>query len=49
VPWVIHELPLDARRKLFGGMPGGKAYRVIWHLTRRRFARADRRAFAHAV
>ncbi len=49
VPWVIHELPLDARRQLFAEMPGGKAYRIIWLLTRRRFARADRRAFAHAA
>ncbi len=49
VPWVIHELPLEARRQLFGEMPGGTAYRLIWVLTRRRFARADRRAFAHAA
>ena len=47
VPWVLHGLPLEARRQLFAEMPGGRAYQVIWLLTRRRFDRAERVAFAH--
>lgn len=45
VPWVLHDLPLEARRHLFGEMPGGRAYQIIWLFTRGRFERQDRRAF----
>ncbi len=45
VPWVMHELPVDARHQLFHEMPGGRAYQVLWWVTRRRFARHHRVAF----
>ncbi len=45
VPWVIHELPVDARHELFHEMPGGRAYQLVWWFTRRRFARRDAVAF----
>ena len=47
VPWVLHGLPLAARRQLFAEMPGGRAYQAVWLFTRRRFERAERVAFAH--
>ena len=46
VPWVLHQVPADVREALFQE-PGGGAHRVVWLLTRRRFARHDRRAFVH--
>lgn len=46
VPWALHEVPAEVRDRLFDG-PGGTMHRVIWLLTRRRFARHDRTAFRH--
>ncbi|MDP3893386.1 hypothetical protein, partial [Nocardioides sp.] len=46
VPWVLHELPPEVRGTLFG-QPGGGVHRLMWLLTRRRFDRQDRAAFAH--
>lgn len=46
VPWALHEVPADVRQRLFGE-PGGTVHRLVWVLTRRRFARADATAFAH--
>jgi iron-sulfur cluster repair protein YtfE (RIC family) len=47
VPWVVHGLPADAREQAFGHV--GVALRVIWVLTRRRFARRERVAFRHVT
>ncbi len=44
VPWVLHELPGDVRDHLFS-QPKGGAYRAVWLLTRRGFARRERAAF----
>jgi iron-sulfur cluster repair protein YtfE (RIC family) len=46
VPWALHELPAPVRRDLFA-RPGGGMHRVMWLLTRRRFAREDAAAFTH--
>jgi len=48
VPWVLHEVPAEVRDQLFAE-PGGAAHRIVWLLTRGRFARQDRRAFRHLV
>jgi hypothetical protein len=47
VPWVLHRVPADVRRRLFS-REGGRAHRLVWLLTRRRFGRQDRAAFGHA-
>jgi hypothetical protein len=44
VPWALHELPASLRRDLFA-RPGGGGHRVMWLLTRRRFARQNAAAF----
>src|SRR5688572_10657937 len=45
VPWVLHELPPDARDRVLDLT--GPAYRGMWLLTRGAFARRDRRAMRH--
>ena len=45
VPWVLHELPADARDRVLDLT--GPAYRGIWLLTRGGFARRDRKAMRH--
>lgn len=45
VPWIGHELPPDARDALLS--EAGLPMRLIWLLTRRRFARLDARATRH--
>jgi iron-sulfur cluster repair protein YtfE (RIC family) len=45
VPWVLHELPPDARDRVLDLT--GPAYRGMWLLTRGGFARRDRRAMRH--
>jgi Hemerythrin HHE cation binding domain len=37
VPWAMHELPGDVRDRVFSTV--GPAYRILWLLTRRGFAR----------
>ena len=46
VPWALHEVPTVALPDLFART--GAAHKVIWRLTRRRFARAEARAFRYA-
>jgi hypothetical protein len=48
VPWVLHGVPGPVRDGLFAG-PGGRAYKLVWRLTRRRFERADKAAFAYVA
>ena len=48
VAWVLHELPTEVRDHLFS-QPKGGAYRVVWLLTRRGFARRERVAFRHVA
>ena len=43
VPWVCLDLPADAREHAFG--TAGRGFKVVWLLTRRRFARIQRQAF----
>jgi hypothetical protein len=43
VPWVCLGLPADVREHAFG--TAGKPFKVVWLLTRRAFARRQRRAF----
>jgi hypothetical protein len=45
VPWVLHAVPVEARRRVLAEL--GTPLRIVWRLTRRRFARADRAAFGH--
>ena len=47
VPWAMHEVPDDVRERVFAA-PGGAAFRVLWRLTRGRFARREARAFRYA-
>lgn len=47
VAWRLHEVPGDVRRELVRDAP--RSQRLVWRLTRRRFARRERRAFRHAV
>ncbi len=46
VPWAAHEMPAAARGRVFA--EAGTPFTVVWHLTRRSFARKERRAFAFA-
>ena len=46
VPWACKGVPADLRDRAF--VEVGLAFRVIWLLTRRRFDRLDRAAFAHS-
>lgn len=45
-PWVLQGVPADVRSELFA-KPKGAGYRLVWWLTRRRFARRHAVAFAH--
>ena len=46
VPWALHRVPGHALRRLFS-LPGGGAHRLLWSLTRRRFARRTAIAFRY--
>ena len=46
VPWAVSEVPASALPDLFARTGG--AHRLIWRLTRRRFARREARAFRYA-
>ena len=46
VPWVADGLPADVTARVLG--EAGPAYRLLLRLCRPRYARAERRAFAHA-
>lgn len=46
IPWAATGLPPQARDRAFGG--AGLLFRVLYRLTRRRFARAEAVAFRHA-
>jgi hypothetical protein len=46
IPWVCDEVPEHIRRRAFAD--AGRAFEVAYALTRRRFARQSRRAFAYA-
>jgi hemerythrin-like domain-containing protein len=46
VPWVADGLPADVTARVLG--EAGPAYRLLLRLCRSRYARAERRAFAHA-
>jgi hypothetical protein len=45
VPWVADGVPPDVIRRTLG--EAGVAYRLLLRLCRPRYARAERRAFAH--
>ena len=45
VPWVLHELPVEARERVLD--LAGPAYRGMWLLARGGFVRRDRRAMRH--
>lgn len=45
VPWAMHGVPAPLRRSVFGVT--GRAYHVMWLLTRRGFARREAVAFAY--
>jgi hemerythrin-like domain-containing protein len=47
VPWAAYGVPRDALDRVFH-QPGGRGFRVIWRLTRRRFARQHLRTFRFA-
>jgi hemerythrin-like domain-containing protein len=47
VPWAAHGLSPEQRRLAFA--EAGKAFEVLWWLTRRRFERRDRVAFRHVT
>jgi Hemerythrin HHE cation binding domain len=47
VPWAAYGVPREALERLFD-QPGGDGFRVIWRLTRRRFARRHARTFRFA-
>lgn len=47
IPWTMHKVPADLREEVLQRSPA--AQRVIWWLTRRRFARLDRKAFAYLL
>ncbi len=46
VPWVCVEVPAHVRRRAFA--EAGRAFLVAYALTRRRFERSSRQAFAYA-
>lgn len=46
VPWVAHCIPRETLDRLFRDIDAG--FRLIWVLTRRRFARREARAFKYA-
>jgi hypothetical protein len=47
VPWAAYGVPREALERVFS-QPGGGGFRVIWRLTRRRFARRHARTFRYA-
>jgi hemerythrin-like domain-containing protein len=47
VPWAAYGVPREALHRVFD-QPGGRGFRVIWRLTRRRFARRHARTFRYA-
>jgi hemerythrin-like domain-containing protein len=47
VPWVVSGMPEAARIEVFGKTE--PAFRVVWLVTRRRFARREERAFRHCA
>lgn len=47
VPWAAYGVPREALERVFRE-PGGGGFRVIWRLTRRRFARRHARTFRFA-
>lgn len=46
VPWVAHDVPREALDRVFAQIE--TPFRVIWRLTRRRFARREQRVFRYA-
>ncbi len=46
VPWILLDVPETVRAELFQ-LPGGRGHRLLWWLTRGRFARRHARAFKH--
>ena len=46
VPWVLHGVGDEVRARIFA-KPGGAGFRLVWAVSRRRFARQDACAFAH--
>ncbi len=47
VPWAAYGVPREALDRVFR-QPGGRGFRVVWRLTRRRFARQHARTFRFA-
>ena len=45
MPWALLELPDHARNRVF--TLAGPAYRLMWLLTRDRFARQNRKAMRY--
>jgi hypothetical protein len=46
VPWVLHELPAEARDRMLGADPAGRTFIAVWRVSLRRpFERRERRAF----
>ena len=45
VPWVAHGVPAEERDRVFAHVGG--PFKLVWLLTRRRFARAEARAFKY--
>lgn len=46
VPFMLQGVPAEVRNGLFAE-PGGRVHQLVWLLTRRRFERRHRQAFAH--
>jgi iron-sulfur cluster repair protein YtfE (RIC family) len=46
VPWAAHGVPREPRDRVLA--EAGTPFKVVWMLTRRRFARREREAFAYA-
>ncbi len=46
VPWVAHCIPRETLQRVFRDVDA--AFRVIWVLTRRRFAKREARTFKYA-
>ena len=47
VPWAAYGVPREALDRVFA-QPGGRGFRVVWLLTRRRFARRHAQTFRFA-
>jgi hypothetical protein len=47
VPWVLHRVPDEARRRVLA--EARLPQRILWRLTHRRFERLDRRAMQYAA